>query len=91
MGERKVGNLRVFLALRYLVLSDTMERPLEDTTTAMLWKTLLATIVELSLGSGLFTEEELTPPLVAPTGSEMAQPHEHSKKSPREGEWGSEG
>ena len=57
-----------------------MERPLEDTTTAMLWKTLFATIVELGLRSGLFTENELTPPLVAPTGSEMSQPHEHSQE-----------
>ena len=59
-------------------LSDTMERPLEDTTIAMLWKTLFATIVELSLRSGLFTAEELTPPLVAPAGNGMVQPQELS-------------
>ena len=36
-----------------------MERLLEDATTANLWKTLFTLIVELSLRSGLVTEEEL--------------------------------
>ena len=40
-----------------------MERPLEDATTANLWKTLFALIVELSLQSGLVTQEELVPAL----------------------------
>ena len=40
-----------------------MERPLEDATTANLWKTLFALIVELSLRSGLVTQEELVPAL----------------------------
>ena len=40
-----------------------MERPLEDATTANLWKTLFALIVELGLRSGLVTEEELVPAL----------------------------
>ena len=57
-----------------------MERPLEDTTRAMLWKTLFATVVELGLRSGLFSADELTPPLVAPTSSGMTQPHEHSQE-----------
>ena len=63
----------------------TRWRPLEDTTTAMLWKTLFATIGELSLRSGLVTEEELTPPLVVPTGSEMAQPREPSQEVASQG------
>ena len=60
LGEtnRFATSVLSWLLLPYL--SNTMERPLEDTTTAMLWKTLFATIVELSLRSGLFTEEELT-------------------------------
>ena len=45
--------------------SAGMERPLEDATTANLWKTLFALIVELSLRSGLVTEEELVPALAA--------------------------
>ena len=44
-----------------------MERPLEDATTANLWKTLFALIVELSLRSGLVTEEELVPALTTLT------------------------
>ena len=44
-----------------------MERPLEDATTANLWKTLFALIVELSLRSGLVTEEELVPALATLT------------------------
>ena len=35
----------------------------------MLWKTLFATIVELGIRSGLYTAEELTPPLNAPPGN----------------------
>ena len=49
-----------------------MERPLEDSTTANLWKTLFALIVESSLRSGLVTEEELVPALAAPSGNEGA-------------------
>ena len=45
--------------------SAGMERPLEDATTANLWKTLFALVVELSLRSGLVTEEELVPALDA--------------------------
>ena len=45
--------------------SAGMERPLEDATTANLWKTLFALVVELSLRSGLVTEEELVPALEA--------------------------
>ena len=48
-----------------------MERPLEDATTANLWKTLFALIVELSLRSGLVTEEELIPALATPPGNEI--------------------
>ncbi len=51
-----------------------MERPLEDATTANLWKTLFALIVELSLRSGLVTEEELIPALATPPGNEIARP-----------------
>ena len=40
-----------------------MERLLEDATTANLWKTLFALIVELSLRSELMTQEELVPAL----------------------------
>ena len=36
---------------------------MEDATTANLWKTLFALIVELSLRSGLVTQEELVPAL----------------------------
>ena len=42
--------------------------------TANLWKTFFALVVELSLRSGLVTEEELVPSLSAPAGSELAQP-----------------
>ena len=48
-----------------------MERPLEDATTANLRKTLFALIVELSLRSGLVTEEELIPALATPPGNEI--------------------
>ena len=51
-----------------------MERPLEDATTANLWKTLSALIVELSLRSGLVTEEELIPALATPPGNGIARP-----------------
>ena len=51
-----------------------MERPLEDATTANLWKTLFALIVELSLRSGLVTEEELVPALATTLGNEGARP-----------------
>ena len=51
-----------------------MERPLEDATTANLWKTLFALIVELSLRAGLVTEEELIPALATPPGNEIARP-----------------
>ncbi len=51
-----------------------MERPLEDATTANLWKTLFALIVELSVRSGLVTEEELIPALATPPGNEIARP-----------------
>ena len=63
-----------------------MERPLEDTTTAMLWKTLFAIVVELSLRSELVTEEELTASLVAPKGSEMEQSRMLSQKLLRDNE-----
>ena len=54
--------------------NGAMERPLKDATTADLWKTLFALIVELSLRSGLVTEEELIPALVTPPGNEIARP-----------------
>ena len=50
-----------------------MERPLEDSTTANLWKTLFVLIVELSLRSGLVTEEELIPALSTPPGNEITR------------------
>ena len=39
----------------------SMERPLADTATAHLWRTLFALVVELSIRSGLVTENDLAP------------------------------
>ena len=39
----------------------SMERPLADTPTAHLWRTLFALVVELSIRSGLVTEHDLVP------------------------------
>ena len=38
-----------------------MERPLADSPTAHLWRTLFALVVELSIRSGLVTEHDLVP------------------------------
>ena len=61
-----------------------MERPLEDTTTVMLWKTLFATIVEPGIRSGLFTAEELISLLVAPPDHGSIPP-ENQPQEEREG------
>ena len=44
-----------------------VERPLADTATEHLWRTLFALVVELSIRSGLVTEDDLAPAGPAPT------------------------
>ena len=46
-----------------------MGRPLENTATALLWRTLFSVVVELGIRSGLFIADELTPSIGgAPSG-----------------------
>ena len=69
--NKQVGTCVSYLYCR--TPHSTLERPLEDATTANLWKTLFTLVVELSLRSGLVTEEEFTSTLAAPAGSKMTQ------------------
>ena len=55
-----------------------MERPLENTDTAMLWRTVFSVIVDLPIRPGLFTAEELTPSMGgAPPGRGSVPSDDH--------------
>ena len=84
IGHCLVGYLLALILLLPHTTSALMERPLEDATTANLWKTLFALIVELSLRSGLVTQEELVPAL-ATTRPSTASQEEGSQEGQEEG------
>ena len=62
-----------------------MERPLADAATSHLWRTLFALVVELSLRSGLVTEDDLAPAGPVPPHPEAeGDVHEQGEGSAKE-------
>ena len=87
IGDRLTGYSLTFILLLSRTTSAVMERPLEDATTANLWKTLFALIVELSLRSGLVTQEELVPGLTTtPTHVEERHSADSHEAGSQEGQ-----
>ena len=64
----------------------SMERPLAEAATAHLWRTLFALVVELSIRSGLVTENDLAPAGPAPLHTDEVPRAEVEEELQEQGE-----